>query len=426
VTQPPAPGAGPPAGLLRRLQDRAEEWIYQANERNHWIFQLYDRWNELWSALFLRGARRRAEAIDARIEGRGAEAQVRFLRPDDLDAFAGLLARFDSKYLPPHPLDRHSAAEALRRRSYVPLGIFCRGELVGYLLVRLFFPRRAVTGIWILPHVQNLRLGVSALMVSWAWTRAEGLPDYCTVPVDNVNSVKTALAARWKIVRTNRRFHVLLRHEPRPSPLQRLLSAAELWIYELNERQHWIFSVYDALNELWARLAFRKLRRQAAELDVELKGKDDTERLRFLTPADEEAFAALLSGFTFKYRPPHPTDPRSARRALHRASYLPFGIFEDGELVGYTLVRLFFPRRAVHGVWSLPSNYNRGFSQMAVRKTSEFTGAHGMTDYVTVPVDNVFSLRGAQWAGWEIIRSNRRFHVLRHGRRPVPTGGTSP
>jgi hypothetical protein len=417
-----APAGAPdaPPGLLRRLQDRAEEWVYRANERNHWIFRLYDLVNEGWARLALRGERGRAEAIDAVIQGRDAEARVRFLTPADLEPFAALLAAFDSRYLPPHGLDRAAAAAALRRRSYVPLGIFFEGELIGYLLVRLFFPRRAVTGIWILPRLQNRRFGVNALLASWEWTRSEGLPDYCTVPVDNPNSVKTALAAGWRIVRTNRRFHVLLRHEPRASWPRRLLASAEVLIYELNERHHWAFRLYDACNELWARLVFRRVRRRASRIDVPLPGRQGTARLRFLTPADAEAFAGLLARFDFKYLPPHPLDRESARRALRRTSYLPFGIFDGEELVGYTLVRLFFPWRAVHGVWSLPSNYNRGFSQMAVKKTSDFTGAQGLNDFVTVPVDNVHSLRGAQWAGWRIIRSNRRFHLLRHSRRPSP------
>lgn len=419
-------GAAAPRGLVRRLQDRAEEWVYRANEQGHSLFRLYDHCNELWARLALRGPRRRAEAIDAAIRGQGAEAHVRFLKPADLDAFAELLAAFDSRYLPPHGLDREAAAAALSRKSYVPLGIFSEGELVGYLLVRLFFPRRAVTGIWILPRLQNRRFGVNALLASWEWTRREGLPDYCTVPVDNVNSVKTALAAHWRIIRTNQRFHVLLRHQPRPAWPKRLRAAAEVWIYELNERQHWAFGLYDAFNELWARLVFRGVRRRAARLDVPLPGRRELARLRFLTPADGVAFATLLQRFDFKYLPPHPLDERGARRALRRTSYLPFGIFAGEELVGYTLVRFFFPWRAVHGVWSLPSHHNRGFSQMAVKKTSDFTGGQGLADFVTVPVDNIHSLRGAQWAGWRIIRSNRRFHLLRHARAASPEAAARP
>ena len=99
---------------------------------------------------------------------------------------------------------------------------------------------------------------------------------------------------------------------------------------------------------------------------------------------------------------------------LRRRNYLPFGVLVDGRLVGYLLVRLFFPRRAVTGIWSLPNAYNRGFSQAAVQATGRFTRGEGLADYITVPIDNKYSLKGAQWAGWKIIRTNRRFHVLKY------------
>jgi hypothetical protein len=201
---------------------------------------------------------------------------------------------------------------------------------------------------------------------------------------------------------------------PAASVSTRLQNRAEEWIYQLNEQQHPIFRLYDWGNEVWAKLRFRGVRRRAAEFARTLQGKGDTAELRFLTPEDSDAFADLLARFDFKYLPPHPLDRENAVWALRRSSYLPYGIFYRGELVGYTLVRLFFPGRAVTGVWSIPMNHNRGFSQVAVKTTAEFTLAEGLSDYVTVPVDNPYSLKGAQWAGWKIVRTNRRFHVLRH------------
>lgn len=198
------------------------------------------------------------------------------------------------------------------------------------------------------------------------------------------------------------------------SLLTRIQNRAEEWLIHLNERDHWLFRLYDRANELWAALVFRGVRERASRIDAPLEGKGDVARLRFLTPADGEGFAELLSRFDFKYTPPHPRDRRGALRALRRRHYLPFGIFHGDRLVGYTLVRLFFPRRAATGVWSIPSNYNRGFSQMAVKTTADFMKAEGFADYVTVPLDNPHSLRGAQWAGWRIVRTNRRAYVLRH------------
>ena len=203
----------PPRGPFARLLNRAEEWIYDLNVRGHWLFALYDAGNELWASLVFRGVKRRAARIDARVPGRdGEEARIRLLLPErDDDAFAALLeglARFE--YLPPHPLDRAAARRALRRRSYLPFGIFYRGELVGYLLLRLFFFRRAVTAIWSLEVAHNKRFSLNAGVITSSFTRAEGLADYITVPLDNTYSLKAALGAGWRIVRKNRRFYVLL------------------------------------------------------------------------------------------------------------------------------------------------------------------------------------------------------------------------
>lgn len=204
------PDATRATGLLARLQDRAEELVYRMNERQHWIFRLWDQGNELWAALCFRGLRRRAAAFERPVRSRsGVEAHLRLLDPGDEEAFARLLEGLRARYLPPHPIDRASARRALRRRSYLPFGIFVEGRLAGYLLLRLFFPRRAVTGIWTLPETHNLGLGQESLRQSRAFTRGEGLADYCTIPVDNLNSVRMATAAGFRILRTNRRFHVL-------------------------------------------------------------------------------------------------------------------------------------------------------------------------------------------------------------------------
>ncbi len=205
--------ASPPGGVLGSLRDRAEEWIYRLNERQHWFFRLYEWGNELWAALCFRGVRRRAGHVDDPIRARGGlEARVRFLTPEDEAAFSALLAAFDFRYVPPHPRDARTARRVLRRSSYLPFGIFVEGRLVGYLLLRLFFPRRAVTGIWTLPETYNLGLGQASLRRTAAFTTAEGIPDYATIPLDNENSVRMANAAGWQVIRSNSRFHVLLHH----------------------------------------------------------------------------------------------------------------------------------------------------------------------------------------------------------------------
>jgi hypothetical protein len=193
---------------------------------------------------------------------------------------------------------------------------------------------------------------------------------------------------------------------------ERLLSRAEEWIYDLNARNHWVFRVYDWGNEIWARIALRGVKRRGAAHRETIQGRKHTALLRPLTIDDIDGFSALLATFDFRHLPPHPLDRPSVERALRRSSYLPYGVEREGQLVAYALVRLFFPRRAVTGVWVRADHHDSGFGQAAVRSTAGFTRTEGLDDYVTVPLDNPASLRGAQWAGWEVIRTNRRFHVL--------------
>lgn len=197
--------------FLARLQNWAEETIYRLNEAEHWIFKIYDFGNEVWAALTFRGVRARASKLDQRFTTRhGVEGRIRYLEPSDEEVFAELLSSFGSKYLPPHPTDGEAAKRALRRRSYLPFGIFVDDRIVGYVLLRCFFFRRVVTGIWTRPHTHNLGIGQDSLKISTAFAHGEGISDYCTVAIDNPNSMRLATAVGWKVVRTNSRFCVLL------------------------------------------------------------------------------------------------------------------------------------------------------------------------------------------------------------------------
>jgi len=202
----------PPATMWTRILSRAEVWIYELNEQNHWIFRLYDAFNEFWARLVFRGVRARAANVDTQVEGRGVSVHMRLLSPADSESFAELLETLaQHKYRPPHALDRAAAVAALRRRSFLPFGIWDDERLVGYYLVRLFFPKRAATGVWMLSRYHSAGLGRAGIRVTGAFTRAEGLDDYITVPLDNISSLKGALGGGWRIVRSNRRFYVLLR-----------------------------------------------------------------------------------------------------------------------------------------------------------------------------------------------------------------------
>ena len=122
----------------------------------------------------------------------------------------------------------------------------------------------------------------------------------------------------------------------------------------------------------------------------------------------------MLAAFDFDYLPPHPLDLDTARRVLGRKSYLPFGIFHGDDMVGYLLLRLFAPRRAVLRIWSLSSYQKRGLTTAACVAAAEFTRLNGYPNFITVPLDNKYSLKVGLDVGWKLLRTNSRFHVLRY------------
>lgn len=205
--KPPSPqDAGEPR---RSIQTRLEEWIYRLNEEQHWIFRIYDWGNEIWARLFFGATRRRASELDLKVTVNEVEAHVRFLAPEDETVFADFMAQLDAKYLPPHELHSEQAAKALARRSYLPLGIFLGGRMTGYILLRLFFFRRAVTGIWMLATTHGAGIGRRTLLESVEFLKREGLPNYCTIALENRTSLRMAYWCGWRVIRTNRRFDVL-------------------------------------------------------------------------------------------------------------------------------------------------------------------------------------------------------------------------
>jgi RimJ/RimL family protein N-acetyltransferase len=147
--------------------------------------------------------------MDLVVSVEDCQARVRFLEARDEDAFAEFLSRLDALYLPPHPLDRRTAGIVLRRQSHIPIGIFVEGKLIGYILLRLFFFRRAVTGIWMLASTHGAGVGRHTLYESVKFLEREGLPNYCTIPIGNEPSLRIAHWCGWRIIRTNRRFNVL-------------------------------------------------------------------------------------------------------------------------------------------------------------------------------------------------------------------------
>ena len=103
--------------------------------------------------------------------------------------------------------------------------------------------------------------------------------------------------------------------------VQKASEALETWLYELNERNHWFFRLLEAVNDLYAGLIFRGVRRRAARIDESIRGRDREFRMRFLVAADAAILVELFAQFDFAYSPPHSLEADAVQGLLARPEF---------------------------------------------------------------------------------------------------------
>jgi hypothetical protein len=79
------------------------------------------------------------------------------------------------------------------------------------------------------------------------------------------------------------------------SVLKRISDAFEVTLYELDERDQWLFRLLEWCNEICARVVFRGVRRDAHAIDDTIEGRSRGYRIRFLRPDDLNPGSAIRS-----------------------------------------------------------------------------------------------------------------------------------
>ncbi len=134
-----------------------------------------------------------------------------FLKVLDKD-YAGSLSRFlreiSNIFTPPHSVDENAIKKILSMKSHIAMGIFHEGKFVGYLLMRLFFPKRNVVAIGIRKDHQ-LGLGKKMTKEANSILKRHGFNCYATVDKSNLSSLKGAQRIGYKIVGETEDFYLL-------------------------------------------------------------------------------------------------------------------------------------------------------------------------------------------------------------------------
>ncbi|MEW6008483.1 MAG: GNAT family N-acetyltransferase [Candidatus Omnitrophota bacterium] len=116
---------------------------------------------------------------------------LRFNRLGEIYQFFNLSFNNNSaNFFLPHKTDLKSLKKIFRRISYVPLGIFYEDTIIGYALIRLFFPCVASYFISIANQWQGKGIGTAALERQLALINILNFQPYSMVNKNNLKSIK--------------------------------------------------------------------------------------------------------------------------------------------------------------------------------------------------------------------------------------------
>lgn len=168
-------------------------------------------------------------------------------------------------------------------------------------------------------------------------------------------------------------------------------------LYSLNRRAPVVFAPVRLVSGALARLVHARAIREA-QACAELTGRSGGAPvvLRPLRAGDIDAlsaFLALQQPDRFSFFRPHGFDRPALRRHLRGGQFLSYGLFEDGALIAYGLIRLTPSRAAFAGSMVSQSHAGRGFGKLMARYLYWQTARMGLDTYLTISQDNPASLR---------------------------------
>lgn len=168
-------------------------------------------------------------------------------------------------------------------------------------------------------------------------------------------------------------------------------------LYQLNRRAPVLFAPVRAVSGTAARLVHARAIRAAlagAGLSGTVNGL--AAALRPLGRDDIEALAAFLEHEPpdrFSFFRPHGFDRPALHRHLGAGQFLSYGLFEDGGLVAYGLIRLTPGRTAFIGSMVAHSHGGRGIGKLMARYLYWQSARMGLDAHLTISPGNPASLR---------------------------------
>lgn len=93
-------------------------------------------------------------------------------------------------FFQPHTIDEITFRQLLQAPYYLAIGYFCATELVGYVFVRLYYPKKAFAGYLVSDSYQGKGIGKHLFRVIKSIIHDAGFDLYTYVKEDNLASIR--------------------------------------------------------------------------------------------------------------------------------------------------------------------------------------------------------------------------------------------
>lgn len=136
-------------------------------------------------------------AINTTLPKEHQDFEYRLLIEDDLDNLTDFFKRQPEKayeFFKPHAFDIPTLRRKLKDHSFIMMGVFCKGHLVGYFFLRCFFNKKAFRGKIVDFNFQGKGISKQMAVITTSICKMMKFRQFETLSKDNIASLASTEA----------------------------------------------------------------------------------------------------------------------------------------------------------------------------------------------------------------------------------------
>jgi GNAT superfamily N-acetyltransferase len=177
-------------GWLKRIEKFRDFLIIMIRHRLPMLYSLLSTLNNLYCRVFFRYFKN--NFVHREWEGVRPGDTVRVLAVQHAPQLVALIqsaSEASKSFFQPHAIDKTTFSQLLQAPYYLAVGYFCATELVGYVFIRLYYPKKAFAGYFVSDLQQGKGIGKHLFKIIKAIARESGFDLYTYVKKNNLASI---------------------------------------------------------------------------------------------------------------------------------------------------------------------------------------------------------------------------------------------